>query len=222
VSSRAPRTALALALAALAGVAAARPAPPRRVDPLALKLEDRRGVLLASLDLTPAFPPELQRHLGNGLTNVIALHVALLPEGRDEPTVIHVRVIEVLYDVWDESYGVVVRDPGHPEGRSLLFPDWTALRAYLAQPRVVDLGPVAALADGSWVVHARVEVNPVSKELLQRTREFIANPAAGARVGGSSRSVLGAMASYLLAEPDAGAEVFVLRSAPFTASEVRR
>jgi hypothetical protein len=63
----------------------------------------------------------------------------------------------------------------------------------------------------------RVEVNPVSKEQLQRTREFIA---AGTRTGGATRSVLGAMASFLLREPDPGIDVYVFRSRVFGPGEV--
>ena len=74
---------------------------------------------------------------------------------------------------------------------------------------------------GAFVVEARVEVNPVSREQLLRTREFIANPAAGSRAGGASRSVLGAMASFLLREPDAGSDVHVFRSRVLGRGDVR-
>jgi hypothetical protein len=86
----------------------------------------------------------------------------------------------------------------------------------------VDLGPVSELGSGRWVLQTRVEVNPVSKELLERTREFIANPAAAGRGGGPSRSVLGTMASYLLRGADPGADVHLFRSGPFTAGDVER
>jgi len=65
-----------------------------------------------------------------------------------------------------------------------------------------------------------VEVNPVSKEQLLRTREFISNPAGGSR-GGGSRSVLGAMASFLLREPAPGSDVHVFRSRPLVRGEVQ-
>jgi hypothetical protein len=99
--------------------------------------------------------------------------------------------------------------------------DARALRAFLAEERDLDLGPVSLLPPGDFVVEARVEVNPVSKEQLLRTREFIANPAGGSRTGGGgSRSVLGAMASFLLREPAAGADVHVFRSRALGRGEV--
>jgi hypothetical protein len=124
----------------------------------------------------------------------------------------------VLYDVWEEIFHVTVRDPTTPRGRRLTIATWPELRAFLSDLATIPLGPASALGKDAWVVQVRVELNPVSKELLQRTRELISDPAAGSR-SGPSRSVLGAMAGYLLrAEP--GTKVRVFRSQPFHAREV--
>lgn len=187
--------------------------------PLDAHLAARGGELTAALGLAPAFPADLERRLGNGLTNVVALHVTLAPEAGGAPAALWAREVQVLYDVWEETFGVVVRDPATPRGRRLTFPTFHELRRFLFDVRV-PLGPAAALGEARWVVAARVELNPVSRELVERTRELIANPAAGGRTG-PSRSVLGAMAGFLLREPPAGAEVRALRSAPFDAAEVR-
>jgi hypothetical protein len=113
-----------------------------------------------------------------------------------------------------------VNDPASPRGRARTFRRFEELRAFLADGRDLDLGPVAGLGGARWVLQTRVEVNPVSKELLQRTREFIANPSAGGRGGTPSRSVLGAMASYLLKGTDPGADVHLFRTPSFTAREL--
>lgn len=205
------RAAMLLApLVAVAGLA-------HDVAPLAGDLEIKDGRLVAGFDLGPAFPPDLRKQLGNGLTNVVVLHVTLAPVPGEEPAAVYVRETEVLYDVWEETYRVTLRDPEHPRGHHLTFAAWEALRAFLAEVRQIDVAPASILGDRTWVVSARVEVNPVSQELLDRTRELIANPAAGARVGGASRSVLGAMASYLLGKGATGADVHVFRSRPFSA-----
>jgi hypothetical protein len=178
------------------------------------------GRVVATVDLAPALPPNLQRLLSNGLTDVIALHVALLPERGDDPAALYVRTIDVLYDVWEETYGVTVKDPSTPQGRARTFRRFEELRAFLGEARGIDLGPLEELGTGRWVLQTRIEVNPVSKELLERTREFIANPAATGRGGTPSRSVLGAMASYLLRSADPGAEIHLFRTPPFTVREL--
>jgi hypothetical protein len=213
---RALRAAAAAGLAALAlGASAATPAP------LAVQLSQHDGRLVATIDLSAAFPPSLEHELGNGLTNVIAVYVTVTPAGGRHPALLYGRVVEILFDVWEETYAVTVKDPHVPQGVRLALPDFKALRRFLAQERDLDLGPTALLPPDGFFVEARVEVNPVSKEQLQRTREFIANPAGGSRAQGGSRSVLGAMASFLLREPDAGTDVTLFRTGPLDRREVK-
>jgi hypothetical protein len=208
--------ATAAALSALALAAPSRAAPSH----LAVRLAEKGGRVLAEVDLGAAFAPAVERELGNGLTNVVAVYVSVLPTGGAEPALVHGRVIEILFDVWEETYAVTVKDPRTPQGVRLVVRDFEALRAFLSEERDLDLGPASLLPDGRFVVEARVEVNPVSKEQLHRTREFIANPAAGSRAGTGSRSVLGAMASFLLREPAPGSDVHLFRSRPLGRGEV--
>lgn len=214
------RRARALAVAALAALAVA-PALAHAASPgpLPVRLVARSGRLVASIDLSSAFTRVPERELGNGLTNVVAVWVSVLPAHDGPPALVYGRIIEILFDVWEESYDVTVKDPRAPQGLRLALRDFRALRGFLADEHDLDLGPVALLPEAPFVLEARVEVNPVSKEQLHRTREFIANPSAGPR-GGGSRSVLGAMASFLLREPDPGSDVTVLRSRAFDRREV--
>ncbi len=205
-----------LAALAVAAAPAARAAPP----PVEVRLAARNARLSATIDLAAAFPPTLERELGNGLTNVVAIYVSVLPSGGGHPALIYGRVVEILFDVWEERYAVTVKDPHIPQGVRLVLKDFAALRRFLADQRDLDLGPASLLPNGPFFVEVRVEVNPVSREQLQRTREFIANPAAGTRGSGASRSVLGAMASFLLREPDPGSDVRIFRSRAFGPGEV--
>lgn len=217
---RPPRRGLLRALALALLLAAARAGAAPAALPVALAA--REGHLVATLDLSSVFTQSMERQLGNGLTNLVAVYVTVLPEQGGEPVAFYGRMIDILYDVWEETYAVTVKDRRAPAGMRLVLADFRALRGLLAHERDVDLGAVAALPPGRLVIEARVEVNPVSREQLQRTREYIANPAGGgARPGGGgSRSVLGAVASFLLREPDPGGEVHLLRSKPFTVGEV--
>jgi hypothetical protein len=144
----------------------------------------------------------------------------VLPARGGPPALVYGRIVDILFDVWEEAYAVRVKDPRTPQGVRLSLRDRAALRTFLSEERDLDLGPVALLPAEDFVIEARVEVNPVSREQLHRTREFIANPAAGSR-GGGSRSVLGAMASFLLREPEPGSAVHVFRSRPLGRGEVR-
>jgi hypothetical protein len=208
-------------LAALGALALAIPAGAAPVAPLAVALAVKDGRLLASVHIESAFAPADQRELGNGLTNVVAVYVTVAPAAGGPPALVFGRVIDILFDVWDEVYVVTVKDPRVPQGVRLVLRDGVELRAFLSEQRDLDLGPSALLPAGAFVIEARVELNPVSKEQLRRTREFISNPAAGTRAGGSgSRSVLGAMASFLLRDPEPGSAVHLFRSRALSPAEV--
>jgi hypothetical protein len=209
----------AMAAAAIAALALAAPAWAAAPANLPVKLAVRNGRVLATMDFAPAFASASERELGNGLTNVVAVYVSVRPTDGGNPTLVYGRIIEILFDVWEEVYSITVKDPRTPQGVHLVLPNFRALQAFLSNETDLDLGPASLLPAGAFFLEARVEVNPVSKEQLLRTREFIANPAAGSRAGGS-RSVLGAMASFLLREPDPGSDVYRFRSRTFQRAEV--
>ncbi len=214
-SPRARRLALALVLAGAALVPRAGAAAPP--GPLAIRVMPVKGRAVATMDLSSVFGPGRQQEFGNGLTNVVEIYTSVLPVGGGSASTIHGRIVEILFDGWEETYAVTVKDPEHPSGRRLVLPSFAALRTFLSDQRDVDLGPIDTLP-AVCVAEVRVEVNPVSKEQLQRTREYIAAAAGGRPTG--SRSVLGAVASFLLREPDAGSDVHVFRSSTVTRSGI--
>jgi hypothetical protein len=188
-------------------------AAPATEGPPAIRVAAAKGRTEATLDLSSVFGPGREREFGNGLTNEVEIYTSVLPAGGGPPVALHGRIVEILYDVWEETYSLTVKDPEHPSGRRLVVANFAALRAFLSDQRGVDLGPVAALPD-AFQVEVRVEVNPISREQLQRTREYIA-AASGSRPSGS-RSVLGAVASFLLREPNAGSDVHLYRTQVLT------
>lgn len=205
-------TLVAAALAAGLAAGAGRAEPQ---EAAVIRLAQVKGQLIAAEDLSSVFGPGRQKEFSNGLTNVVEIYTSVVPARGGGAVVIHGRIIEILFDVWEETYAVVVKD-GHAGDRRYVLPSFEALRSFLAEERDVGLGPVASLPEG-FLVEIRVEVNPISKEQLQRTREYIAAASGASRPSGS-RSVLGAVASFLLREPDAGSDVHLFRSEPFTRS----
>ncbi|HSM92219.1 MAG TPA: hypothetical protein VLT47_04975 [Anaeromyxobacteraceae bacterium] len=207
------RLALAATLAALCAAPAAR----AEAGPIPVALARRDGHVVAAVDLTAVLPGELPSRLGNGLRNVVALYVAVVPIGGEEPTAAFVRVFDVLFDVWEETWTVTVRDPRTPGGRRHVLRSVDALRALLARVDEADLGPAGSLPPSRFTVDVRIDVNPISPELLAATREYLAG-AAGGR--GASRSVLGAVAGFLLREPEEREQSLVFRSRPLSPDAV--
>lgn len=172
-----------------------------------------QGRLQASLDLSAAFPREMERVLRDGLTHVVTIHVSLLPAAGGPPLSAWAREIELLWDLWEERFDVTAIDPEHPRGQALRFRDFPALRAFLSEARDLDLGPASSLGDERWVMVARVELDPV-EDLVDRTRDLIRGRHPGQGPDGSP-SVLGAMASYLLGGAGGEGQARFFRSRPF-------
>ena len=211
------RARLALLVAGLLAATRAGAAPP---GPLPATLAAPAGRLSVAADLSAAFPDDLESLLGNGLTNVIGVWLSAVPEDASAPVALAAWQVEVLFDVWEEVYRITVSGPGGAPARHLTRGSFAALRRVLAQVPRTDLGPVDRLPDGPFWIEAAVEVNPVSPELLARTRALMARPPASVQPGADSRSVLGSVASLLLRAPDPGGAVQLLRSRRFDRGEV--
>lgn len=203
--------AIALSVLAAAGPAAA--------DPLPVTLTLRAGRVAATVDLAPVLPGDLEARMGNGLRNVLTVFVAAVPLDGSSPSTGYGRMLEVLYDVWEETWAVTVRDPQTPSGRRQVLRSPQELHRLLVHAADADLGPLSALPSGRFTVDVRVDVNPISDELLARTREYLAG--AAGTTGGGSRSVLGAVAGFLLREPEDDGSSLHFRSAPMTAGAVQ-
>ena len=201
------RAALAVTALLAAGAAQAPEAP------FPGSLVVAQGRLQASLDLSAAFPREMERALRDGLAHVVTIHVSLVPGGGGPPLSAWAREIELSWDLWEERFDVTATDPEHPRGRALHFRDFAGLRAFLSEARQLDLGPAAPLGDQRWVMVVRVELDPV-RELVDRTRELIRGQRPGQGPNGPP-SVLGAMASYLLGGAGGEGQARFFRSRPF-------
>jgi hypothetical protein len=205
-----------LVVAAAATLSAALPASAAEL--LQVTLSARAGRISAAVDLAPVLPKDLEARLGNGLRNVVAVFVAVVPLDGGPPPAAYGRVLEVLYDVWEESWVVTIRDPQTPSGTRQVVRSRADLHQLLARAADADLGPASAFPEGPFTVNVRVDVNPVSPELLARTREYLAG-AAGP--GGATRSVLGTVAGFLLRAPDDEGESLLFRSHSLSAGGIR-
>lgn len=215
--STAPSQPFAAAAASLAALALAVVPLTAAANPLGVVLTSHADRVSAAVDLSPVLPPKLEEELGNGLRNVVAIFVAVVPVASGQASHGSARVVEVLYDVWEETWAVTTRDGANPDGRRQTLRSRAELGQLLARAADVELGPLAALPAGRFVLEVRIDVNPVSPELLERTREYLA---ASAGPAGASRSVLGTVAGFLLRGPEDDARIFLFRSRSLTAAEV--
>lgn len=177
--------------------------------PLAVNLGvDVNQVVTAELNVTSSFTEQFRKKLGGGLTSRVLIEVVLQDASGNDLSV-RVRSCQLRLDVWDDLYYVGVRD-GSRQRRGTFASVDEALAACgaVSDFQLVDL---ELLGSGtSYRVLVNVALNPVSPELLERTREFMSNPRGSA--GGRPRAFFGAVARLFRSDAAAGGETFAFKS----------
>lgn len=158
-----------------------------------LKVERRveGGTVQAVVSATGLVDSELRERLQSGLTSRLVVAARLVPEGFGGQPVVAERVVEVVFDLWENRFVVEQRGAGPPERRTLA--SLAEVDQYLARPVVVELGPAASCTRGRrYRVEASLLVNPISERVKEKSRELL--DAASEREAGQGRSLLGSVA----------------------------
>ncbi len=198
---RSPWLALVLCLVAASAGAQEEPAP--------LKAEIRTvaQTIATRYDVTSAFTEDFRKRLSGGLTSRVVIETLLLaPDGA--PMAARVRSCKLRLDVWDELVYAQIRDSTRVRRRTFRLID-DALRACgRVDTAIADEAMIRA--ETGYRVQATVSLNPVSEELLERTREFTSNPRGS--VEGRPRAFFGAVSRLFRTESDIRGSVFVFLS----------
>lgn len=177
--------------------------------PLDVRLGLSGRVVTASFNVTSAFTESFRRRLGNGFTSRVLIEMELF-DSTGASVAATVRACQLRFDTWDDVFHVGVTDEQRTRrGIHVLADD--ALRACGAiEGAAIAERPLLARANG-YRLAVRVALNPVSPEMLERTREFMANPR-GTGTGGRPRAFFGAVAKLFRTDSSAGGERFIFQS----------
>jgi hypothetical protein len=153
--------------------------------------------------------------LKDGLTHRVRYTLTL--RAADTGTVLLTEILttEVVFDLWDENFVIT-----HAEGgtlRRVRVKTSDRVRAILDAPRFRTAFPASLLPPNQrCALDVRVDVNPISEEVLDRTRELLAPPPR-ADEGGAARSLLGNVARVFVNEATAGTQSrsFTVTAVPF-------
>lgn len=177
--------------------------------PIAAKLGiDVSQVVTAELNVTSSFTEQFRKKLSGGLTSRVLIEV-VLQDAAGTDLAVRVRSCQLRLDVWDDVIYVGVRD-GSRQRRGTFASVEEALAACgaVSDFQLVDLELLGN--SPRFRVLVNVALNPVSPELLERTREFMSNPRGGA--GGRPRAFFGAVARLFRSDAAAGGETFAFKS----------
>ena len=141
--------------------------PTRRVG-----ISSINDALLVSFSYRDAFTEKVKKKLTSGLTTSVVVQLTLEKKGDKNPMAFWARTVEVTYDLWEEKFFVVREDDtGRRRAKVSSKKDAIDLAGILHQ---VALGPLSDTNSGMYRIHVKVETNPVSKEMLETIRTWLA------------------------------------------------
>ena len=184
---------LASALAGGPAAWAADPAPLRMVG-----FASKNGRLTVSVGLQDLFGPAERERLKSGFATRVLVRAALEDAVTGEPVAVAVQRAEIVYDIWDEKFGVRTSDGLGVERRAVAPTADEAIwrAAVLFELPLIDM---ARLRPGTeYVLAVRGDLNPISEDLLIEVRRWLVQPARGQRRLGAGDSFFGSFVSIFV------------------------
>jgi hypothetical protein len=212
--ARSPRSGRSVAKAVVAITAFTLLAAPAIAEdeepaPLNAVLGQSGDQAVVSFDVTGAFTETFRRRLNGGLTSRVVIEMTLVDEA-DVPVAYTVRECQIRLDVWDDVLYVLIRDANRNPIREKQIVIDRALKR-CGEIDKVPIGESGALHGARYLrLAVAVSLNPVSSELLQHTREFMANP--NDTRPGRPTSFFGTVARLFISKPNMGGERFVFKT----------
>jgi hypothetical protein len=169
---------LLAAIVALFPLAAAGAPPVRQVG-----VSTAAGQVRITSGLRDVFVAGVRDKMRSGLPTRVLIQVTLERQGRKKALTYWARNVEVTYDLWEENYSIVIEDDrGRRRARVATHEEAIGIAATLWR---VPVAGVAGLAPGLYRLRVLAETNPVSKEMVENIRRWLARSSTG---GGGSAS----------------------------------
>lgn len=137
----------------------------------------RQGLYL-SVPFRDVLDEQLLRKLQIGLPMSIILTGLLYADGNPQPLASSLQNCKITWHVWEEMYRIEVVRPNHPGARKHWTPTLNGVLRRCAEARRLLVADRTQLSGSQPLsFRAKVMVNPVSPELLQKIRRWISRPA---------------------------------------------
>jgi hypothetical protein len=134
-----------------------------------------KSSLYVSVSFRDVVDANIRRKLSRGLPTTIVLTGTIHRPGVSEPMSTTAQTCKITWHVWDEVYLVEVTRPGGTLSSAAITVDGVLRRC--AEARRLLVGTRAQVPVGSVVVlQAKVLVNPVSPEVLQKIKRWVSRP----------------------------------------------
>jgi hypothetical protein len=153
----------------------AQPSRPEQLPQRQANFAWDKTLLRASFSYRDAIDRTLAEKLSNGLTQTIVMRAYVIEEGKTEPVALAVRTCNVTYDLWEEVYRIKISSTGADRNTAAINPEGVLRQC--AEARDLPIVDKALLRAGKpHFLGVIVEVNPISPQMLEQIRRWVARP----------------------------------------------
>lgn len=127
--------------------------------------------LLVSFSFRDAFPPSIQNKLNSGLKTTVLVQLSLERQGSKTSHAYWARTVEIAYDLWEDKY-LILREDDTGRRRATAS---SKSRAVSMAAEIINahLANTKDISPGVYRIRAKIETNPVSKEMLEKIRSWL-------------------------------------------------
>jgi len=158
------------------------PAHPAALPPRQANYAWDQDLLRASFSYRDVMSdPSLLKKMASGLPMVIAMRAYLFQPGQDNPVALAPRVCRVAYDLWDEVYRIHVSEHERERDQAAVL---DGVLRICTEARDLPIVRRGALTPGQpYFLGVVVDVNPVSPDMIEQIRRWIARPTGSTGIG---------------------------------------
>lgn len=139
-------------------------------------------LLRASFSYKDVIDDNLRNSLSSGMKTTFAMRAYLFRDGDSTPVALAARSCVVAYDLWDEVYRVRIVERGQVSDRAAL--DLNGVVRLCAEPRDLIVANKGELQAGvAHFLTVIVDVNPISREMLEQMRRWVSRPTGSTSIG---------------------------------------
>ncbi len=205
----------ALAFALLVSVASMA----RAEDPLPVRQAtvafDEKQTLRVSVAYRDVIDAATVAKLMGGLPTTIVMRAYVFRESGGAPLAAAFKTCRVIFDLWDEVYRIEIAQTGTSDVVTASPTLEGVLRRCAEADKLAVIGRSSLPADTNYYMAGIVEVNPVSRDMLERIKRWVSRPS-GTSTNAPGDALFGSFVGLFVARIGVADRQVAFRTQPFT------
>jgi hypothetical protein len=146
------------------------------------RFETDQGWVTLTVSFRDVLNQRIRQKLLSGLPTTIATRAYVFPDKDKQPVALSAQTCKVVFDLWDEVFRIDLHQAGGRKQTVAANVEGVMRRCAEAK-RLPVVALKAIHPDRPYFVGVLVEVNPLSKEIVEKIRRWVARPKGAAAVG---------------------------------------